>query len=60
MRLSTKIIHWGIFLLLSGAWWILLPTSITELTVKLLIWCFFFGGGVVVTSDDSGWECEWQ
>jgi len=57
---KVRIIHWSIFLLLSVAWWILLPTSITNLTVKLLIWCFFFGGGMVVTSDDNGWEAEWQ
>jgi len=60
MKLRTKIIHWSMFLLLSGIWWILLPTSITDFTVKLLIWCFFFAGGMVVTSDDNGWEAEWQ
>ena len=60
MKLSTKIIHWSVFLLLSGTWWILLPTSIADFTVKLLIWCFFFGGRMVVTSDDDGYDCEWQ
>lgn len=66
MRLRTKIIHWGVFLVLSILWWFVAPSTpypLSEPTAfgaKLLIWVFFLAGGMVVTSDDDGYDCEWQ
>lgn len=66
MKLSTKIIHWSVFLVLSILWWFVAPSTPhplsepTAFVTKLLIWVFFLAGGIVVTSDDDGYECEWQ
>ena len=64
MKLKTKLIHWGVFLLLSIIWWFIIPWTLSFPTVfifKLIIWVFFFAVGMLMTEEDKGgWEAEWQ
>ena len=52
--------------MLSILWWFVVPSTPyplsvpTALVVKIVVWAFFFAGGMVVTSDDDGYDCEWQ
>lgn len=64
MKTKTKLICWGIFLLLSVLWWFAVPWKpdfIAAFTIKLIIWAFFFAGGILMADDDSeGYDAEWQ
>lgn len=58
MSTKIKLIHWGIFLVLSILWWFIAPSIAYPLNiadslgVKFLIWALFCAIGIVVTREE--------